>query len=182
MSTSTILRTRPGRVVITTTLSARNTASSTSWVMKNTVFGVRVVELEQILLHDALGQRVERAETVRRAAGPSGRSSARARSRRGASCRRTVRRDTGFSMPRRPTRPSSCVACVSASRATHLALLDRAAGDVPEHGLPGEQRAVLKHHHAVGAGHAAACRAGVSSSAVEIDFAGWSARRSRRWH
>ena len=54
---------------------------------------------------------------------------------------------------------------------THLALLDRTACHVPQHRLPREQRALLEHDHAIGAGKQAL--AGRREQVVvEMNFAG----------
>ena len=55
---------RPGRGDMTISRVAMNSASSTLWVMKNTILPVLLPDVEDQLLHGLAGEGVERAERL----------------------------------------------------------------------------------------------------------------------
>ena len=125
--------------------SARRIASSKSWVMKTMVFFSDRLEAQELVLHLAPDQRVERREGLVEEPELRLDRQRRGRCRRAAAGRPTAGAGSASSRPARPTSSIISRARASRSRAGHALHLER-EGDVLQHRQVRQQREVLEHH------------------------------------
>ena len=161
--------------------SARRIASSKSWVMKTMVLCSARLQPQELVLHLAADQRVERRERLVEEPDLRARPRASGRCRPAAAGRRRARAAGSSSRPLSPT--SSIISRARASRSARGDALDlEREGDVAEHREMRQQREVLEHHaHAVPADlDQLAVGDAAEVAAVEADLAGASARPAAR--
>ena len=146
-----VRRCGPARGDITIRRVARNSASSTPWVMKNTILLSAAHSFEDHLLDRSRASARRARPAARPSAAPRGRWPARARCRRAAACRPRARRHGAVDVLLEADQRAACRATRPCARAWPRRACAGRTRRCP-HVEPGQQRVLLEHHAAVGAG------------------------------